>query len=75
MPEANDSPCESRALVVLEPEIVAPPPRRASRCDAAFLAHLIATVEQVPQLRERCRANPHDAAAVYQAAVDRFSVQ
>jgi thioredoxin-like negative regulator of GroEL len=75
MLEGNDSPSESRALVLLEPELIAPHPHRPSRCDAAFLAHLIAMAEQVPQLRERCRAEPQDAAAAYQAALDRFSVQ
>ena len=75
MPEAIDSPSETRALLVLEPEIIAPPPRRIARCDAAFLAHLIAMAEQVPQLRERCRAMPQEAAAAYRAAMDQFSVQ
>ena len=73
MPEAIDSPSETRALLVLEPEIIAPPPRRSARCDAAFLAHLIATAAQVPQLRERCRAMPEEATATYQAAIERFS--
>jgi hypothetical protein len=75
MLEGNDSPSESRALVLLEPEIIAPHPHRAGRCDAAFLAHLIAMAEQVPQMRERCRAEPHEATAAYQAALARFSVQ
>ena len=75
MLEGNDSPSESRALVLLEPKLIAPHPHRASRCDVAFLAHLIAMAEQVPQIRERCRAEPHDAAAAYQSAIDRFSVQ
>jgi hypothetical protein len=75
MPEAIDSPSEGRALVALEPEVIAPPPHHRTRCDAAFLAHLIATAEQVPQLRERCRAEPNEAAAIYQAAMDQFSVQ
>ena len=75
MLEANDSPSENRALVLVEPELIAPPPRRTVRCDAGFLAHVIAMAEQVPQLRERCRAAPQDAAAIYQAAVARFSVQ
>ena len=63
MLEGNDSPSESRALVLLEPEIIAPHPRRTRRCDAAFLAHLIAMAKQVPQLRERCRAEPQEATA------------
>ena len=75
MLEGNNSPSDSRALVLLEPEIIAPHPHRVSRCDAAFLTHLIAMAEQVPQLRERCRAEPQDAAAAYQAALDQFNVQ
>ncbi len=34
---------------------------------AAFLAHLIATKEQLPQTRERRRANPDEAIAAYRA--------
>jgi hypothetical protein len=75
MLEGNDSPSENRAMVVLEPEVIAPHPHRTSRCDAAFLAHLIAMAEQVPQMRERCRAEPSEAAAAYQASNTRFSVQ
>jgi hypothetical protein len=75
MPEVIDSPSESRALVALEPEVIAPQPNRATRCDAAFLTHLIAMAAQVPQVRERRRAEPHEAAAAYQATLDRFNVQ
>ena len=75
MLEGNGLPSESRALVVLEPEAVAPHPHRIQHSDAAFIAHLIAMVEQVPQMREKCRAEPQEAAAAYAAAIERFSVQ
>jgi hypothetical protein len=38
------------------------------RPSAAFLAHLIAMRERAPQTRERRRAEPEEAAAVYNAA-------
>ena len=36
---------------------------------APFLAHLLATKDQHPQTRERRRAEPNEAIAVYRAAV------
>jgi hypothetical protein len=42
---------------------------RHQRPDAAFLAHLIATKEHAPQTRERRRAEPQTAVAIYGAAV------
>ena len=76
MLEGNDSPCEGRALVRVEPEILPPlPPRRVVRRNAAFLTHLIASVTQVPQSRERRRAEPSEAEAAYRAAMKRFNVQ
>ena len=75
MLEGNCSPSESRELIALEPEIIAPPPQHRTRCDAGFLAHLIAMTEQVPQLREKCRAAPGEAAAAYAAANQRFNAQ
>jgi hypothetical protein len=74
MLEGIDSPSEERALVALEPEVIAPQPQHRVRCDAAFLTHLIATAEQVPQLRERRRAEPHEAAAAYHDAITRLRV-
>jgi hypothetical protein len=35
---------------------------------AGFLAHLIATAEQLPQTRERRRAEPAEAIAAYRTA-------
>jgi hypothetical protein len=40
---------------------------------AAFLAHLIATERRVPQLRERRRGDPREAAAAYRAICARPS--
>jgi hypothetical protein len=42
---------------------------RHQRPDAAFLAHLIATKEHAPQTRERRRAEPQTAVAIYGAAI------
>jgi hypothetical protein len=36
-----------------------------ARCEAAFLAHLIATAARAPQTRTKRRADPADAAAAY----------
>ena len=58
---------ESRALIPLQPIERSDTPLRA-RPQAAFLAHLIATKEQAPQTRERRRAEPQDAMALYAAA-------
>jgi hypothetical protein len=43
----------------------APSPGQRSQAD--FLAHLIATAGQLPQTRERRRADPQDAVAAYAA--------
>lgn len=59
---------ESRALVVLTP--AAAPSEPCGYRQAAFLAHLIATKEQVPQTRERRRAEPGEAIAAYRAAAN-----
>jgi hypothetical protein len=39
---------------------------------ASFLAHLIATAEQLPQTRERRRADPEHVTALYAAASARY---
>jgi hypothetical protein len=41
--------------------------RPASRANADFVAHLIATSAQAPQTRARRRANPDEAIAAYDA--------
>lgn len=57
---------ESRALVALTPVAAAYEPSGSHR-QAAFLAHLIATKGQLPQTRERRRAEPAEAIAAYRA--------
>ncbi len=56
-----------RALIAL-----APPARTETtsqhRPQAGFLAHLIATKDQLPQTRERRRGEPEQAVALYAAA-------
>lgn len=54
-----------RALVVLAPA-AAPEPSTIYR-QAAFLAHLIAVKDHLPQTRERRRAEPAEAIAAYRA--------
>ncbi|MBI3702280.1 MAG: hypothetical protein HY244_00140 [Rhizobiales bacterium] len=59
--------CESRALVALMPAASTHKPSESHR-QAAFLAHLIATQGQLPQTRERRRAEPAEAIAAYRAS-------
>jgi hypothetical protein len=75
MLEGNCSPSESRALVCLEPESVEPHAHRVTRRDAPFVTNQIAMAHHVPQVRERCRAEPAEAAAAYQSSLERFSAQ
>jgi hypothetical protein len=56
-----------RALIALQPVERAEPTMRAGP-QASFLAHLIATDRQLPQTRERRRAEPAEAIAAYAAA-------
>jgi hypothetical protein len=66
-PVVDDDDAGSHALVVLAPaEIPAMPP--TSYREAEFLAHLIATKDQLPQTRQRRRAEPSEAIAAYSAA-------
>ena len=63
----HDAPVnESRALVAMEPAAAHEPAARFR--EAPFLAQLIATREQLPQTRERRRAEPGEAIAAYRAA-------
>jgi hypothetical protein len=57
---------ESRALIALSPAAASHEPSGSYR-QAAFLAHLIATKGQLPQTRERRRAEPAEAIAAYRA--------
>jgi hypothetical protein len=44
-------------------------PTTGQRPYAGFLAHLIATADQLPQTRERRRAEPEDAIAAYRSTI------
>jgi hypothetical protein len=57
---------ESRALIAVTPAAAACEPLANYR-QAAFLAHLIAAKDQLPQTRERRRAEPAEAIAAYRA--------
>jgi hypothetical protein len=54
-----------RSLVVVEPRRERAEIRPLPHPSAPFLAHLIATAQQLPQLRARRRAEPQDGAASY----------
>ena len=56
---------ESRALVVVAP--AAAQATATIHNQAAFLAHLIAVKDQLPQTRERRRADPAEVLAAYRA--------
>jgi hypothetical protein len=72
-PTADDSPSCSRALVVPFPQATrATQPRRPVQRATTFLTHLIATAHQVPQARERRRADAGEVIAAYQATVARL---
>jgi hypothetical protein len=60
---------ECRALVALAAPAAAAP--QLYRRQAPFLAHLIATQQQLPQTRARRRAEPAHAVTAYQAAAER----
>ena len=68
-PSTRDEPRteSSRALIPLQPIASSDTPLR-TRPQAAYLAHLIATKDKLPQTRERRRAEPADVIAVYAAA-------
>ena len=74
MTAATNSPSSSRALVTLAPNAHdahdAHPHRSIPRA-ATFLTHLIATARQLPQTRERRRAEPSVVIAAYQATIAR----
>ncbi len=54
--------------VARSPSIELEDPRRSTRRNASFLAHLIATEQQLPQTRILRRAEPRVAARAYGAA-------
>jgi hypothetical protein len=58
-------------LVAIEPLWrVEPAPAPTRRPFTSFLAHLIATRDQAPQTRARCRATPEETLAVYHERID-----
>jgi hypothetical protein len=65
-PRHDEPATESRALVVMSP--AAESEASANFRQAPFLAQLIANKEQLPQTRERRRAEPAEAIAAYRAA-------
>jgi hypothetical protein len=62
-----DEASESRALVAVTPVAGVTQDPVALYRPAAFLAQLIATKAQLPQTRERRRAQPGEAIAAYRA--------
>jgi len=61
--QTDEPASESRALVATAR--AATHKTAAGFREAPFIAQLIATREQLPQTRERCRAQPRDAIATY----------
>jgi hypothetical protein len=60
---------KGRALVTIAPSVPPRPvPTELGRPAAPFLAQLIASKHNLPQARERRRAEPHEAIAAYMAA-------
>jgi hypothetical protein len=66
--KAGDFKSSSRALIPLSPARSSEGAQIVVRQPANFLAHLIATGQALPQTRERRRAEPNVAAAIYAAA-------
>jgi len=61
-----------QALVAIGDRESGPGPFHVVRRQAPFLAHLIAMARQVPQARERRRAEPAEAIAAYRTSLDRL---
>jgi len=72
MTATTNLPSSSRALVTLAPNAHDARPHRSIPRAATFLAHLIATARQLPQTRERRRAEPSVVIAAYQATIARL---
>jgi hypothetical protein len=67
-----DSPSASRALIRLVHSAHETTHHRPIERPPNFLAHLLATRLQLPQVRERRRADPDEAIAAYQATIARL---
>jgi hypothetical protein len=70
--QTTDLPSSSRALVTLASGSHETRPRRPIHRVSGFITHLIATARQLPQTRERRRAEPADVIAAYRATVERI---
>jgi hypothetical protein len=73
----GDSPSSSSGRALVE---VGPPARRTRRHrpierTSNFLTHLLATRLQLPQARERRRADPDEVIAAYRATIARLRTQ
>jgi hypothetical protein len=64
---------EGVTLTRTEPLLRSAPVSSHVRPDASFIAHLIATAEQVPQTRTLRRAEIADVEAAYRATVTNFA--
>jgi hypothetical protein len=67
-PEPAPEAPAGRSLIALAPVAPLGEPISHYRQQAPFLAQLIATREQLPQTRERRRAEPEEAIAAYRAS-------
>jgi hypothetical protein len=72
MQAGTDLPSSSRALVSIEAETHEAQPHRTIQRISTFLTQLIATARQLPQTRERRRAEPDEVIAAYRATVERL---
>jgi hypothetical protein len=72
MPASTDSPSSSRALIRLVDSQREMRVHRPIERAPNFLAHLLATRMQLPQARERRRAEPGEVIAAYQATMSQL---
>jgi hypothetical protein len=72
MPSGTDSPSSSRALVRLVADAQESRPHRPVPGAASFVAQLIANVRNLPQARQRRRADPAEVIAAYRETVARI---
>ena len=68
----NDSPSSSRALVVVGSDAPEPHARGPVQRASNFVTQLIASARQVPQTRQRRRAEPAEVIAAYRATIERI---
>jgi hypothetical protein len=68
----TDLPSSSRALVLVGSAAPETHPRRPIQRVASFVTQLIANASQVPQARQKRRAEPTEVIAAYRATVERL---